>query len=78
MPQFFFLLGLYLAGLLFGLPFRGKLPLPFLCLTGFAWGAALWVLAGLIARLLGQPVMLWPMGLFARACPATWPWRWPP
>jgi hypothetical protein len=44
MGQIFFLVGLYLFGVNFGLLFQKRLPLGFICASGFLWGALAWVL----------------------------------
>lgn len=61
--QFFFFLGLYLVGLLFGLLFKRKVPFPFLCITGFMWGSLIWVLTGAIYLVIGTTLNRLSMGL---------------
>jgi hypothetical protein len=43
MAQAVFLVGLYLFGLNFGWLFRKKMPLAFICISGFLWGTLAWV-----------------------------------
>jgi hypothetical protein len=51
MIQFCFLMALYLAGILFAMPFRKGLPFAFLCITGFLWGSLFWVFANVVVQL---------------------------
>jgi hypothetical protein len=58
MGQFAYLFGLHLIGTLFGLLFKKRLPVPFLCVTGFFWGAALWVVVAVLLMTLSLPYTL--------------------
>ena len=48
MKQAAFLVFLHLSGCVCTLPFRKTIPLAFLCLSGFLWGAAIWCLVGIV------------------------------
>jgi len=71
MGQFAYLFGLHVIGTMFGLLFRKRLPMPFLCITGFFWGAMLWVVVALLLMTLSLPYtlasMLIVLGLVAAA-----------
>ena len=43
MNQVYFVVLLYLLGLLFGLQFKKKIPFPFICLSSFLWGSLFYV-----------------------------------
>ncbi|MBN1122371.1 MAG: hypothetical protein JXJ17_14950 [Anaerolineae bacterium] len=58
MGQFAYLYGLHVIGILFGLLFKKRLPIPFLCITGFFWGAVLWVVVALMLMTLSLPYTL--------------------
>jgi hypothetical protein len=58
MGQFAYLFGLHVVGTLFGLLFKKRLPMPFLCVTGFFWGAMLWVVAAILLMTLSLPYTL--------------------
>lgn len=55
MIQACFLLALYVAGILFALPFRKGIPFTFLCVTAFLWGSLWWVLCNVIVQLSRVP-----------------------
>ncbi len=55
MNQVYFVVVLYLMGLLFGLQFRGRIPLPFICLSSFFWGSLFYIFMALIFIGFGLP-----------------------
>lgn len=57
-PQSIYLFGLVVLGIGLGFPFKDRVPFPFICLTGYLWGALAWVLGGLLLLLLGLPYTL--------------------
>jgi hypothetical protein len=56
MSQSLFVVALYLLGINAGLLFRGRLPATFLIISGFLWGATLWVFAVMAYMILGIAV----------------------
>ena len=53
--QLLFLFALQGFGILFGLAFKKRIPLPFVCLSGLLWGGLFWVLAVMALLVLGLP-----------------------
>ena len=59
--QVLFPLGLYVAGLVWGAIFRNEISFSFICVTGFLWGAFLWVFAALVLLSFSFPYTLTTM-----------------
>ena len=55
MSQVLFLTGLYGFGVCFGLLFRRKIPFVFIVITGYLWGALIWVVGGTLLQILKIP-----------------------
>ena len=55
MAQILFLMGLYGFGVFFGLLFKKQLPSAFLGITGYLWGALIWVAGGVLLNVLTIP-----------------------
>ncbi len=55
MAQILFLMGLYGFGVFFGLLFKKQLPSAFLGVTGYLWGALIWVAGGVLLNVLTIP-----------------------
>ena len=55
MAQVLFLFALQGIGVLFGLAFKKRIPLPFVCLSGLLWGGLLWVWMVMALLVLGLP-----------------------
>lgn len=55
MAQILFLTGLFLFGVYFGLLFKRKIPFVFIVITGYLWGALIWVIGGALLQILGIP-----------------------
>lgn len=51
MVQILFLTGLVLFGVYFGLLFRRKIPFVFIVITGYLWGALIWVIGGTLLQI---------------------------
>ncbi|MCP4374518.1 MAG: hypothetical protein GY797_41410 [Deltaproteobacteria bacterium] len=67
LAQVLFLLMLYILGVLVGLLFKKHLPFPFISLTGFLWGAIVWVLIALGCLSLSISYSLLSMSLLVAA-----------
>lgn len=61
--QILFLSGLYVFGVYFGLLFIRQLPLAFIGITGFLWGALFWVVGGVILNILMVPYTITSMAI---------------
>jgi len=61
--QMIFLLGLHLFGVLFGLLFKKHIPFPFICITGFLWGALIWVVTAVLLLTISVAYSPMNMGL---------------
>ncbi len=55
MSQVLFLTGLYGFGVYFGLLFKRKIPFVFIVITGYLWGALIWVIGGTLLQILKIP-----------------------
>lgn len=62
--QVLFLVGLYILGVLIGLLFKKHIPFIFICLTGFLWGALIWVFGGISFLIVSIPYSALNMLLF--------------
>jgi len=62
MNQVYFVVILYLMGLLFGLQLRKRIPWPFICLSSFFWGSLFYIFMAIIFIGLGLPFSLLVMG----------------
>jgi hypothetical protein len=62
MNQVYFVVILYLMGLLFGLQFRKHIPMPFFCLSSFFWGSLFYIFMAIIFIGFGLPFSLPAMG----------------
>jgi hypothetical protein len=62
MNQVYFVVILYLLGLVFGLQFKKHIPMPFICLSSFFWGVLYFVILGVVFAGLGVQFSLPAMG----------------
>ena len=64
MGQILFLTGLQLFGVYFGLLFKRKIPFVFIVITGYLWGALIWVVGGTLLQILNIPFTVPGMASF--------------